>query len=301
MVPWYAPPDMHTWRMRLIAPRTIVLLFTLALVVITEFRFDWIERLVGDYLLTTNAYRPRSGAIWEKGREADSARQALAQHADQRAHLQREMRRAESLGQVVAGIVDDKGAMISAEHFVELYLKLPPVLANEIASPYTLLSQLSSGRWQRTFFERQDQQLQVYLLDAGNQVTHRLQLSPDLLAHIERGEVAIRTGLDQLSDFTDHIYSADRFFSALDDLPETTRRRIVAHPQDLLRAQGRIERVGISNRMLGDAVDLGFEVIGFDGPRVILMQGVSDDVRRIQRTLEEGGTPGWPWRGGNRP
>jgi len=301
MIPWYAPTDMNTWRRRLLAPRAIVLACVLAVLGITEFRFDWIEKMVGAYLVTTNAYRPRSGAIWEKGREADSARQALAQHTNQREHLQREVRQAVSLGQVVATLIDDKGAMISAEHFVDLYLKLPPVLSHEIASPYTLLTHLSGGQWQRTFLERQDQQLRIYMLDAGSQVIHRLSLSQALISHIERGEVAIRTGLDQLSDFTSHVYAADRFFAALAAMPEEARKRIVAHPEDLLRVQGRIERVAISDRMMDDVVDLGFEVNGLDGPRVILMQGVNEDVRWIQRMLEEGGSPRWPWSKGGQP
>lgn len=296
MIPWYAPTDMKIWRKRLLVPRSVLLVCLLTVVGITEFRFDWIEKAVGAYLTTTNAYRPRSGAIWEKGREADSARTTLAQYSDQRQHLQREVRKAASMGQLLSNLGEDKGAMISSEHFVELYLKLPPVLSHEIASPFTLLTYQSGGRWQRTFLERQNNLLQIYMLDANNQVIHRLSIGQVLLEHIERGEVAIRTGLDQLADFNGGIYPAERFFSALAELPEETRKRVVAHPEDLLRVDGRIERVGISNRMMGDAVDLGFEVNGVDGPRVVLMQGVEDEVRRIQHTLEEATAPAWPWR-----
>jgi hypothetical protein len=301
MIPWYAPTDMRIWCSRLLAPRSVVLVCVLAVVGITEFRFDWIEKAVGAYLVSTNAYRPRSGAIWDKGREADSARQALAQYTDQRQDLQREVRQAVSLGQIVSNLAEGKGAMISAEHFVELYLKLPPVLSHEIASPYTLLTYLSSGRWQRTFLERQDQQLLVYMLDANNQVIHHLGIGQILLSHIERGEVAIRTGLDQLSDFNAHIYPAERFFAELAGMPEEARKRVVSHPEDLLRVDGRIERVGISDQIIGDAVDLGFEVNGLDGPRVILMQGVKQDVLWIQSILEEGASPRWPWAKEKQP
>ena len=301
MIPWYAPTDMNIWRRRLLVPRSVVLICLLAVAGITEFRFDWIEKAVGAYLTSTNAYRPRSGAIWEKGREADSARTVLAQYADQRQNLQREVRQAVSLGQLVSNLGEDKGAMISSEHFIELYLKLPPVLSHEIVSPFTLLTHQSDGRWQRTFLERQGNGLLIYMLDANNQVIHRLSIDQILLAHIERGEVAIRTGLDQLADFNGRIYPAERFFKALDGLPAEERTRIVAHPEDLLRVEGRIERVGISERMIGDAVDLGFEVSGLDGPRVVLMQGARDEVRRIQRMLEENATTVWPWMRKEQP
>lgn len=296
MIHWYDPTDMKNWCRRLLVPRSVILVCLLLLLGITEFRFDWIEKAVGAYLTTTNAHRPRSGAIWDKGREADSARSTLAQYAAQRRHLQREVRQATSLGQLLSNLGDDKGAMISSEHFIELYLKLPPVLSHEIASPFTLLSRRSGGQWQRTFLERKNDQLHVYMLDADNQVMHRLSIGQLLLAHIQRGEVAIRTGLDQLADFNGRIYSAERFFAALSDLPEEERNRVVAHPEDLLRVNGRIERVGISDRVMGDAVDLGFEVNGLDGPRVVLMQGAQDQVRRIQRMLDDGSGMGWPWR-----
>jgi len=274
-----------------------VLALALAALASTELRFDWAEKALGTYLVTTNPFRPQSGAIWEQGQKAHSARQTLAEYAIQQQNVQREARQAGSLSQVIATISQEKGAMISAEHFLALYLKLPPVLSSEIMSPYELLNFSNTGTWQRTFIEKQDNHLLIYLLDTQNQVVHRLSMGPDLIGHIERGEVAVRSSLDQLSDFAAYIYPAERFFRALSTLPAEVRKRIVAHPEDLLRVTGRIGRVGISDGDLGDAVDLGFEVDGPDGPKVILMQGVRDDVLRLRRTLETGSSSRWPWSG----
>jgi hypothetical protein len=178
---------------------------------------------------------------------------------------------------------------------------LPPVLSHEIMSPYTLLTHMTGGQWQRAFLERHDKQLSIHLLDAQNQVLHRLNVGPLLLGHIERGEVAIQAGLDQLMDFAAHIYPAERFFKVLNTFPEDVQKRIISHPQDLLRVRGRIRRIAISSGAFGDAVDLGFEVEGLDGPRVILMQGDREDVRRFQRVLEGGSGPGPTWTGEARP
>ena len=70
----------------------------------------------------------------------------------------------------------------------------------------------------------------------------RLDLGPDLVEHIRRGEVAIQAGLDQLSDFSAHIYSAGHFFSVLNTLPENVRNDAVAQPEDLLRISEKIRR-----------------------------------------------------------
>ncbi|MCJ8501653.1 hypothetical protein [Desulfatitalea alkaliphila] len=301
MMPWYAPTSITAWLRRLLSPRPLLLGLLVVGLMTTELRLDWLERMAGYYLATTNPQRPRYGAIWDQGRQADQARQALAQFANQRQNLQREARQAGSLAEVVATIAEDTGAMISADHFADLYLKLPPVLSQEILSPFTLLAYNAEGQWQRTFLERQDGALTIYLLDAQNQVLHRLNVGPLLLGHIERGEVAIQTGLDQLLDFSLHIYPADRFFKTLNTLPEQVQQRIISHPRDLLGVSGRIRRVAISSGAYGDAVDLGFEVEGLDGPRVILMQGVREDVRRLQQMLEAPSDASRRWTEGGRP
>lgn len=284
--PWYAPVTIHAWQQRLLSARTLALLLGVVVLGATELHFDWIEHAVGSYLVTTNPYRPKSGIGWRQGMEADKARQTLAEFSAQRQNSQIEAQRAISLGQVIGGIDSQKGAMISADHFVELYLKLPPAISHEIISPYTLLAKLSEGVWQRAFVERQGQQLRISLLDAGNQVLQRLAIGSELLGYIELGEVAVRAGLESMSDFADHIYPADRFFSILSTLSDGMRRRILSHPEDLLRVSGRVRRVAISDSPHDGGVDLGFEVDDADGPKVILMQGRFEDVWRLQSALE---------------
>ena len=290
---WYYPVNLNAWVRRFVAVRSIVLLTAVTVLTVTEFRFDWIERLVGHYLLTTNISRPESGAIWDQGHQTDSARQVLTQYMSQVQTAQREARRAASLGQVVAGIDANQGAMISADHFIELYLKLPPVLSHEIISPFTLLTQVSSGKWRRVFFEQQDQQLAVYFLDDHNQVLHRLAIGLAMLGHIQRGEVAIQTSLYHLADFAAHIYPAAEFFTALNSLPESIRKGVIAEPEELLRITGRIVRVGISDRASGETVDLGFEVEDLDNAKVILVQGQTNDVRQLITVLEGRPTGYW--------
>jgi hypothetical protein len=290
---WYYPVNLKDWVRRVAALPSVAVVMVMLAMAVTEFRFDWIERLVGHYLATTNADRPESGAIWDQDHQTDSARQALNQHMSRVQTVQREVRRATSLGQVVTGIETNQGAMISAEHFVELYLKLPPILSHEIISPFTLLAYSNSGKWQRTFFEQQDRQLAVYLLDDHNQVQHRLVIGSAMLGYIQRGEVAIQSSLYHLADFAAHIYPAEEFFAALNGLPEPVRKGILAEPEDLLRISGRIVRVGISDRAFGETVDIGFEVEDLDQAKVILVQGRSDDVRRLIGILE--GRPSDHW------
>ena len=298
---WYYPTNFKAWARRIATLRTAVLVIVLVALAVTELRFDWVELMVGNYLATTNTRRPESGAIWDQGHQTDSARQTLTQYMSEVQSTQREARRAASLGQVVASIESSQGAMISTDHFIELYLKLPPVLSHEIISPFTLLTHISDNRWQRAFFERQDQQLTIYLLDDHNQVLHRLAGGPALMEHIQRGEVAIQTSLYHLADFAAHIYPAAEFFTALTTLPEDVRIGVIADPQELLRISGRIVRVGISNQASAGAVDLGFEVEDLVDAKVILTQGREADVRRLQWVLDGRADGSWLDHGEDMP
>jgi hypothetical protein len=298
MTLWYMPATFKQWRRRQISVRALVVGLLLIGLVVTELRLHWVELTMGRYLVSTNNARPESGAIWDQGRQTQLARQALETYVNERQNSQRDALQAASLGQVIEGLSSESGAMLSAGHFVELYLKLPPVLSNEMISVYTLLTYLSSGQWQRTFFEYQSQQLQIYLLDGNNQVLHRLAVGPALLAHLKRGEVAIDGNLEQLADMNAGIYPAQAFFKTLNTFPNTVRKGIIAHPEELLRVSGQIIRVGISQKPVAGFVDLGFEVEGATGTKVLLMQGRQEDVQRLQWTLEGRSSFGWPGWGG---
>lgn len=284
--PWYAPATIGAWRRRLFSARTLALTLALTLLAATELRFDWMERAIGNYLVTTNPYRPQSGVGWRQGLEADKARQTLAEFSSQRQNSQMEAQRASSLNKALEGIGTEKGVMISAEHFVELYLKLSSAIAHEIISPYTILAKLSEGTWRRVYLDRHNHHVRISLLDTNNQVIQRFTIGTELLGYIETGEVAVRAGLDTMADFADHIYPADKFLSVLNTLSDGMRKRIVPNPEELLRITGRVRRVGISNTPQAGAVDLGFEVDDVNGPKVILMQGRFEDVWRLQSALE---------------
>jgi hypothetical protein len=287
MTQWYAPSSVKESFGRLLALRSALIFAGILGLLVTEFRFDWIEKAVGTYLVSNNHLRPESGAVWDQDHEVDMARKSLTQYMDRRSDVQREVRRATSMGQVVSGIDDDRGAMISAGHFIELYQKLPAILSQEIISPYTLLSLVSANQWKRTFFERQaDDQFLIYLLDDQNQVLHRLAIGPVLIEHIQRGEVAIQSGLDQLSDFADHIYPAESFFAALNTMSNEVKREILDSPQNLLGVSGRIVRVGISSQPAAGSVDIGFEIEGVQGTKVVLTQGLAAHVDQLQWRLK---------------
>jgi hypothetical protein len=280
------PGDLHEWRARATRWHVLFAGAVLLAVAVAELQLHWVERAVGAALVATNADRPESGSIWEKGRKAQLARSAVERMVADREAFHRIARNAGDLSAVVASLAPGQGAMLSAEHFRELYQKIPPGSAAELISVFELLRLANEGRWDRTYLERSSDGLVVYLLEPNNHVARQLKVSAGTLALLARRSAAVNQGLEELSGFQQRIYPAERFFNALALLQEDERRALVSQPERLLDVSGQITRVGISDEALSGYVELGFEVQTGAQRRVLLAQGADWAVWRLREVLE---------------
>jgi hypothetical protein len=287
MTDWVEPRDFKEWAKRIFGLRPILTVILIGCILILELRFDWMERILGVYLVTTNVERPETGSIWEKTHQTLTARQTLEQILSDRQALQREARSAETFTQIADSVTNGNGVMLSADHFRKLYLRLAPAIAQEIISPFELLELAGNGRWHRTYFEKFGIGLMIYLLDDGNHVLRQLELNSTLLSFLKRSEMALTESLDQLPIFKNRIYPADRFFIALTDFPEDVRRSMLPHPETLLAASGQIVRVGISDETLSGFIELGFEILSGTQRQIVLVRGHEWAVWRLRSHLEE--------------
>jgi hypothetical protein len=286
MSQWAEPRDFKEWARRAFGLRPILTLMLVSSIFILELRFDWMERILGAYLVTTNSRRPESGSIWEKSHQTRTAQKALEQILTDKQTLQREARSAATFTQIAANVTPGDGVMLSADHFRKLYLRLAPAIADEIISPFELLGIVSDGLWRRTYFEKSGAGLMIYLLDANNRVLRQLELGAMLLSRLKRGEVALVESLDQLPIFENRIYPADRFFNSLESFPEDIRRSMVPQPETLLEVPGQIVRIGISDETQSGFIELGFEFLNGAQRRVVIVQGHEWAVWRLRSNLE---------------
>lgn len=285
---WSEPTSVKSWVSRLFSIRPILVVLVVYCLLLSEFRFDWAEQILGTYLTTTNEYRPQSGAIWEKSRQTLTARETLEQIVTDRQSTQREARDADTLAQIAAVLTETYGVMLSADHFRTLYLKLPAGIAQDIISPFELLKIFNTGQWERTYIRRFGEDLRIYLLDRQNRVLREMGISREILKRIERTETEIAASLDDLPNLRHRIYTAARFFRVLESLPEDVRRGIVADPESLLDFPGRILRVGISDETVSGLVDIGLEFEVDDTLKVFLVQARDWAVWRLRAELEDG-------------
>jgi hypothetical protein len=283
---WSHPQNINEWLKRIFTLRPVLLVLLLSMGLIAELRFDWAEHIVGRYLVTTNAFRPESGAIWEKGHRTEDARQVLEKIVTDKLAVQREARDAQNFTQIAQALSRGIELIISADHFRHLYNELPPALAAELMSPYALVHIVSKNEWDRAFFEPAANGFNIYLLNRDNRVLKQLTVSGDMLARMEHGETPRTDTLENLPQFKNRIYPADRFFKALEAVSEDVRRQGVPWPENLLKSPGRVSRVAISDEVLSGYIELGFEMEEPGQTRVILFQGRDWAVARIRAVLE---------------
>lgn len=283
---WTEPGDLNEWVRRVFAIRPLlVCLFFLALL-ISELRFDWMEQTMGNFLVSTNSRRPESGTIWETGRQTREARKTLDQIVSDRQTSQQETRQAESFKEIAATILPDQWVMISPDQFRRLYLQLNPETAAEIISSFDLLELINRENWDRTYFEKDGNGLNIYLLDTENRVLRQLTIPPDLLYGMGESQVKMDQSLDDMPQFGSRIYPADLFFQTLDRLGDAVRKETIPQPDQLLRFPGRITRVGISGQGFSGFTELGFEIESTTHRIVILMNGHERAVLRLRSKLE---------------
>ena len=283
---WSEPGDLNEWVRRVFAIRPLlVCLFILALL-ISELRFDWMEQTMGNFLVSTNSRRPESGTIWETGRQTREARKTLDQIVSDRQTSEQETRQAESFKEIAATILPDQWVMISPDQFRRLYLQLNPETAAEIISSFDLLELINRENWDRTYFEKDGNGLNIYLLDTENRVLRQLTIPPDLLYGMGESQVEMDQSLDDMPQFDSRIYPADLFFQTLDRLGDAVRKDAIPQPDQLLRFPGRITRVGISGQGFSGFAELGFEIESTTHRIVILMNGHERTVLRLRSNLE---------------
>lgn len=286
MPAWSEPRDVKTWVMRGFSMRGSVLLLAVLAILISEFRFNWVEMLVGRYVAVSNSYRPESGAVWEQGRLKAVATETLDQIATRQLTAQREARQATSLSQLIDGLSASQGTMISAAQFKTLYSQVPDAVARKLFSPIFMLRISAEKSWERVYLEREDGQVGIYLLDQSNNVLGSTTVGDHELAATGTQPSVLTGSLDDQPEFAGRIYPADRFFAALDTLSPEIQRGVLPRPEAVLAAEGTPSRVGISDEVNADKIRIGIEMATPQGSRIMIFLGQEWAVWQVRALLE---------------
>ena len=286
MPAWSEPQDLKSWMRRGLSLRGVVVLLAGLSIIISEVRFNWVEVLVGRYLVVTNSHRPESGSVWEQGRLKQVATQTLEQMVTEQLSAQREAREAASLTQLVESLDASRGIMVSASQFRRLYGQIPEAAARSMFSPILMLRISAEESWERVYLERENGQVGIYLLDRGNNVLSYTTITDQQLRSAGGDPPIVDGPLDGQPEFAGRIYPASRFFMALDTLSPEVQQAALPHPGIVLATEGTPVRVGFSDEVTADMIRIGIEMDTAQGRRILLTLGQEWAVWQVRTLLD---------------
>lgn len=285
---WCEPRDLRDWFNRSFSLRSLTFILIILLLAVFEFRFDWMEKALGSYLSTTNRQRPKTGVIWETAYDTEQAQDYLNEITVDQEAMESNARSAVDLADIVSLIADNQSVTISPEHFCSLYMKLPTGLKYRIMTPTELLQLQAENRWERTYIEKSGNQINIYPIDRYSRVLREIVISENTLVQIERGrEIPFEGSLEEWGANPEQIYPADSFFSAFYYLPMDAQTEILAQPEQVLKASGRLVRVGFHPPVQDMWVDIGFELVDRDRRKVVALPAREWALTRLLSILED--------------
>ena len=269
---WYDPVSVGEWARQTLSFLNLGLLILTVAFGASEFRFDWCEKLVGNYLLATNDLRPETGAMWEIGRQTINAHKSLDLIITQREDSRRSVHGAESFSLLLGSLGPGEWVTLEKEHFKTLYLSLSPGIGRQIINPSQLVWLLNGNITDRIFCEGLMEGIKIYFIDSQNRVIRQIDLKKNTIMEIESRNASVQGSLSEIEAFSNRIYPAAQFFDAMFKLPTEIVSELMVDPDLLLKQEGKIQRVGIWNEADGGYIKLGFEFEHRGKNRVLLVQ-----------------------------
>ncbi|MEE4311434.1 MAG: hypothetical protein V2J62_06145 [candidate division KSB1 bacterium] len=244
---------------KIINKRFIGLVLVLLLFLLAELIFDVVEIGVGFVLETTNAFRPKTGTVWELNQSDRTAREQISHISGEGSERDNQLN--------IAGISDLKKILeekntvfITRDQLLSIYNDVPPRLARAIVPPLDLLKVIQSQQWVRTKIVKTDKTLNFYLMDGKNQLIYDSYPDRSLFYGVHLELNTNSHGLESMDEFSSRIFTSGQFFSTFCDLPNSIKLQLINDPYFLIRYHKRIVSVAISRYSHDGIVNLGFDV-----------------------------------------
>jgi len=270
---WYEPLSYSEWFKRIFSFLNIALFLLTAIFFISEFRFDWFEKLVGSYLVSTNALRPETGVVWEIGKQTTNAHEYLETIVNKKEDIRQNANKAGSFSELVSSLLPGEWVTLEKQQFKSLYLSLEKSSSLKIIDPASLVWLLNGSNLDRIFCEGVKGGIKIFFIDSKNRVIKEIELQKEEIVEIENADRPVTGILTDMPGFQGRIYPTRIFFDALLKLPAEIIPDLMVTPEDLLRQEGKLVRVGIFNEAVNGYIKLGFEFEAPGGDQVVFLKG----------------------------
>jgi hypothetical protein len=269
---WYEPLDFQERVKRTFSFLNLGILIFSAVIIFSEFRYDWCERLLGNFVASTNDTRPEKGAIWELGQDTISAHESLHKIISRKTDTHQFAQRADSFSHLSARLIPGEWVILDTNQFKRLYRSLPLTHARQIMEPARLIWLLNGDVTDRIFCEGLKNGMKIYFINAENRVVAHIDLKENTLAAIAEKRYLEPGRLEKFQGFDGRIYPAEQFFTGVFKLPKEMIPDLLPDTDLILDQDGTILRIGIWNEAQDGFIQLGFEFLHQGQPRVLFVR-----------------------------
>ncbi len=256
---WHSPTTFSQWRRRWFSIANTGMICITGLILFLGVRTHWPEQIIGKYLAATNAARPEKGAVWEEGQGVAAAKARIANIIKDREDMRLNVLKADSFMGLSQSLGPDQWVKIEKATLIRLYQGLPARQARVLMEPLHLAWLVKAKGASQILCQGKSQGMSIYFMDANRQVMGVMDFSPSILQSIRSAQNTATRPLDQIPEFADTIYSAQRFFKAALKLPPDMLENLMEDPATLMAENGTLQRVSIANQSEAGYVRIGFE------------------------------------------
>ena len=250
---------------------SFIIFFFIAVIVLLEVKFDFIEKMTGDFLKWNNQKRQKLGRMWNIEQQNVVALGQLNELIIEKEEKRKKIETIESFSELFASLKTDRLIQLTKEQFIKIYGSLPETISSKIIDPYKLINYFHRSDWVKTFVFQKETGIEIVMVDGRFGVLKSIMISGNDANYLANFGRTVPSSLENLKELSSRIYDVSEFMDALYKMRKDERDKIIYNPFNFLRWESRFKRVGISEISENNLVQIGFEVHTLNKKEVVII------------------------------
>ena len=250
---------------------SLSIIFFIAVIALVEIKFDFTEKMAGDFLKWNNHKRQKLGRMWNVERQNVTAMGQLSELIIEKEEKRKRIETIENFSELFEFLKTDRLIRLTKGQFVKIYSSLPSTIANKIIDPYNLINYFHRSDWVKTFVFQKETGTEIVMVDGQFGVLKSILVSGKDANFLENFGKTIPTSLENLEELSSRIYDVSEFMDAIYKMRHSARDKIIYDPFNFLRWGNSLKRVGISEISEDNLVKIGFEIHTLNKKEVVIV------------------------------
>ncbi len=259
------------WIYQIFNLNSLIIISFITIIVLVEIKFDFTEKMTGDFLKWNNHKRQKLGRMWNAERQSVTAMGQLSELIVEKEEKRKRIETIEIFSELFEFLKKDRLIRLTKEQFVKIYSSLPSTISNKIIDPYNLINYFHRSDWVKTFVFQKETGIEIVMVDGKFGVLKSILISGKDANYLENFGKTILTSLENLEELSSRIYDVSEFMDAIYKMSQSARDKILYDPINFLRWGNRLKRVGISEISEDNLVKIGFEIHTLNKKEVVIV------------------------------